>query len=50
MFLKLFKLNVTLFITRAVQKLIAINRIQNKSLCLHNVGELLYPDPPTEES
>jgi len=23
--------------TRAVQKLIAINRIKNKSLCLHNI-------------
>jgi len=28
---------IVLIYFRAVQKLIAINRIQNKSLCLHNI-------------
>jgi len=28
---------LTTVYSRAVQKLIAINRIQNKSLCLHNI-------------
>jgi len=35
----------TCFISRAVQRLIAINRIHNKSLCLHNICVCVFQTP-----